>query len=61
MIMISMTTQRKEPIAGPFSSEDVSYVKKSYKISLCVPLFIKPSGRIALFAVNLCPYNGFIK
>ena len=28
MIMISMTTQRKEPIAGLFSLEDVSYIKK---------------------------------
>ena len=27
MIMLSMTTQRKEPIAGLFSLEDISYVK----------------------------------
>jgi hypothetical protein len=24
-------------------------------------LFIKPYGRIALFAIKLCPYKGFIK
>ena len=61
MIMISMTTQRKEPIAGLFSLEDISYVKQQYNISLRVPLFIKPYGRIALFSINLCPYNGLIK
>ena len=27
-IMLSMTTQRKEPIAGLFSLDDVSYVKQ---------------------------------
>ena len=32
MIMLSMTTQRKEPIAGLFSLEDISYVKQ---YSLC--------------------------
>ena len=61
MIMLSMTTQRKEPIAGLFSLEDISYVKPQYNISLCVPLFIKPYGQIALFVVNLCPHKGFIK
>ena len=58
--MLSMTTQRKEPIAGLFSLEDISYVKQLYNISLCIPLFIKPYGRIALFAINLCPYKDFI-
>ena len=57
MIMISMTTQRKEPIAGLFSLEDVSL----YNISLRVPLFIKPYDRIALVVVNLCSHEGFIK
>ena len=61
MIMLSMTTQRKEPIAGLFSLEDISFVKQQYNISLCVPLFIKLCGQIALFAVNLCPHKGFIK
>ena len=61
MIMISMTTQRKEPIAGLFSLEDVSYIKKKYNISLRVPLFIKLYDWIALFVVNLCSYKGFIK
>ena len=56
MIMLSMTTQRKEPIAGLFSLEDISSVK-----TLRVPLFIKPYGQIALFVVNLCPHKGFIK
>ena len=61
MIMLSMTTQRKEPIAGLFSLEDISSVKQQYNISLYVPLFIKPYGQIALFVVNLCPHKGFIK
>ena len=30
-------------------------------MSLYIPLFIKPYGRIALFVVNLCPCKGFIK
>ena len=30
-------------------------------MSLRVPLFIKLYGRIALFAINLCPHKGFIK
>ena len=59
MIMLSMTTQRKELIAGLFSLEDISSVK--HNTSLCVPLFIKTYGRIALFVVNLCPHKGFIK
>ena len=61
MIMLSMTTQRKEPIAGLFSLEDISSVKQQYNISLCVPLFRKPYDQIALFVVNLCPHKGFIK
>ena len=61
MIMLSMTTQRKEPIAGLFSLEDISSVKQQYNISLCVPLFRKLYGQIALFVVNLCPHKGFIK
>ena len=61
MIMLGMTTQRKEPIAGLFSLEDISSVKQQYNISLCVPLFIKLYGQIALFVVNLCPHKGFIK
>ena len=61
MIMLSMTTQRKEPIAGLFSLEDISSVKHQYNISLCVPLFRKPYDQIALFVVNLYPHKGFIK
>ena len=61
MIMFSMTTQRKEPIVGLFSLDDVSYVTQQYNMSLCVPLFIKLYGRIDLFATNLCPHKGFIK
>ena len=30
-------------------------------MSLCVPLFIKPYGWIALFVVNLYPHKDFIK
>ena len=59
MIMVGMTTQRKEPIVGLFSLEDISYVKQKYNISLCVPLFIKPYGWIALFVINLYPHKGF--
>ena len=60
MIMINIMTQRKEPIAGLFSLEDVSSITQ-YNISLRVPLFIKLYGRIALFSINLCPYNDYIK
>ena len=54
--MVNMIAWEKELIRELFFPEDVSY-----NVSLRIPLFIKPHGRIDLFAVNLCPYKGFIK
>ena len=55
MIMVGMTTQRKEPIEGLFSLEDISSVKQQYNMSLRVPLFIKPYGQIASFLLTQPP------
>ena len=46
--MVNMIAWEKELMKELFFPEDVSY-----NISLRVPLFIKPHGRIALFVVNL--------